>query len=192
MSDLFHARVPFEFVERVWDVMERTPQHTYQILTKRPDRMARFSWRLPKLPNVWLGTSIEDQERVSRLADLRWSQAEVRFISAEPLLGPLDLGLRTPVPGLDWVIVGGESGPYARPCEPAWVRSLRDQCQEVGVAFFLKQLGGRGDKRGHEKALLDGRRWLEMPQPHLSRRHSSHLAGRRRDGAPTSGGLSGG
>ena len=163
MSDLFHAKVPFEFVEQVWDVMARTPQHTYQILTKRPDRMARFSLRLPTLRNVWLGTSIEDQARIGRLKDLLDCIAERVFISAEPLLGPLDLG-----PDLlfvDWLIVGGESGPGARPADVEWYRSLRDQCRDLPhTAFFLKQLGGHPDKLGHDKALLDGRLWREMPE----------------------------
>jgi protein gp37 len=163
MSDLFHAKVPFEFVEQVWDVMARTPQHTYQILTKRPDRMARFSERLPLLPNVWLGTSIEDQARVAgRLRNLCFTHAAVIFISAEPLLGPIDFGPALHL--VDWVIAGGESGPSARPCEEVWLRSIREQCQDRGAYFFLKQLGGHPDKRGHDKALLDGRLWREMPE----------------------------
>jgi len=181
MSDLFHAKVPFEFVERVWDVMARTPQHTYQILTKRPDRMARFAARLPALPNVWLGTSVEDQERVGRANYLRWPSLAaypVRFLSVEPLLGPVDLeevlwdqplareinDVRPRSHAVQWVIVGGESGPGARPCNENWIRELRDQCLAAGVAFFLKQKGGHPDKRGHDKALLDGQLWREMPE----------------------------
>ena len=162
MSDLFHAKVPFEFVRRVWNVMFQTPQHTYQILTKRPDRMARFSERLPLTTNVWLGTSVEDQERAGRITWLDRTWATTRFISAEPLLGPLDL---SPYAGarIDWLIAGGESGPGARPAQLDWYRSLRDQCQAMGIAFFLKQLGGYPDKRGHNAALLDGRLWREMP-----------------------------
>lgn len=163
MSDLFHARVPFSFIERIWATMEATPQHTYQILTKRPDRMARFSNRLPILSNVWLGTSVEDQERAGRVQWLYETQAPVRFISAEPLLGPVDLGLDGSMGLIDWVIAGGESGPECRPCDLDWLRDLRDQCVDNGVAFFLKQLGGHPDKRGHEKAVLDGREWKEMP-----------------------------
>jgi protein gp37 len=164
MSDLFHARVPFEFVAQVWNVMGRTPQHTYQILTKRPDRMARLSFRLPHLSNVWLGTSVEDQDRMGRVEDLLASHAAIKFVSAEPLLGPVNLCLERYADwGLHWVIVGGESGPGARPASLEWYRSLRDQCGAYGVAFFLKQLGGHPDKRGHDKALLDGRLWREMP-----------------------------
>lgn len=163
MSDLFHAKVPFEFVQQVWKVMFRTPQHTYQILTKRPDRMARFSAQLPLCMNVWLGVSVEDQKRVDRLAWLDKTWAVTRFVSAEPLLGPVDLrpwiGER-----IQWVIAGGESGPGARRCELDWLRSLRDQCLETGTKYFLKQLGGYPDKRGHEKAVLDGRQWHEMPE----------------------------
>lgn len=176
MSDLFHARVPFEFVQLVWGVMQETPRHTYQILTKRPDRMARFSQRLPLLPNVWLGTSVEDQARTGRLDDLLECSAEVRFVSAEPLLGPLDLRkwLDPKVAGIwpriQWVIAGGESGPGARPAEEEWFRSLRDQCREADVKFFMKQLGtvlarerGLKGKGGHDDALLDGERYVEVP-----------------------------
>lgn len=180
MSDLFHAKVPFEFVERVWATMAATPQHTYQILTKRPDRMARFAGRLRPLPNVWLGTSVEDQERVVRANYLRWPSLapySVRFLSVEPLLGPVDLEdllWDPPLPGeindvrmrscaVQWVIVGGESGPGARPFDLDWYRLIRDQCHAAGVAFFLKQLGGYPDKHGHDKAVLDGKRWTEMP-----------------------------
>lgn len=163
MSDLFHARVPFDFVERVWQVMEQTPQHTYQILTKRPDRMARFVARLPVLRNVWLGTSIEDQERIERAEHLMSIDGYTHFISAEPLLGPLSFPLARFAINIDWLIAGGESGPGARPCELDWLRDLREQCREGHVAFFVKQLGGYPDKRGHDKALLDGRLWREMP-----------------------------
>ncbi len=169
MSDLFHARVPFEFVERVWDVMEKTPQHTYQILTKRPDRMARFAQRLPLLRNVWLGTSIEDQERIERADHLMSIDGYTHFISAEPLLGPLQFSLARFAINIDWLIAGGESGPGARPCELDWLRDLREQCREAHVAFFVKQLGGHPDKRGHDKALLDGRLWREMPDTHTER-----------------------
>src|SRR5579864_1467333 len=162
MSDLFHAKVPFEFVAAVWDVMRRTPQHTYQILTKRPDRMARFSERLDLLPNVWLGTSVEAQAQATRIGDLWAARAAVKFVSAEPLLGPLNLNPY--MPAIDWLIAGGESGPGARPAELAWFHSLQAQCEGAGVAFFLKQLGGHPDKRGHEKAVLDGERWTQMPE----------------------------
>lgn len=144
MSDLFHAKVPREFVARVWNVMSRTPQHTYQILTKRPERMARIVselpdglWELP-LPNVWLGTSVESDDHVRRADALRATPAAVRFISAEPLLGPLP---SLDLTGIDWLIAGGESGSGARPMHPDWVRDLRDRCTEAGTAFFFKQWG---------------------------------------------------
>jgi protein gp37 len=153
--------------DEAWDVIRRTPHLTYQILTKRPELIAD---RLPAdwgsgWPNVWLGTSIENRRFVQRADVLREAPATVRFISAEPLLGPL-AGLR--LEHIDWLIAGGESGPRARRCDPDWVRQLRDRCQAEGVAFFFKQwgsvrVGGRG-KGGHDEALLDGRRWLEMPE----------------------------
>lgn len=194
MSDLFHARVPREFVVRVWDVMARTPQHTYQILTKRPERMNRVVrdlptdvWELP-LSNVWLGTSVEDQERADqRLPHLCATPAAVRFLSCEPLLGPIRLPFMTEVDGctcyggntvygheprcgiepgpawgnVHWVITGGESGPDFRPADPDWFRSIRDQCQGAGVAYLHKQNGGRTSKAGGRE--LDGRTWDEYP-----------------------------
>jgi protein gp37 len=138
MSDLFHARVPFLFVERVFEVMAATPRHTYQILTKRGHRLARLAGRLRWPDNVWMGVSVEDQAQIDRIEHLRMVPAAVRFISAEPLLGPLD-GLN--LSGMDWLIAGGESGHGARPVSPAWLRSLRDQCDHADVAFFLKQTG---------------------------------------------------
>jgi protein gp37 len=144
MSDLFHARVPREFIGRVWDVMSRTPQHTYQILTKRPERMRRVLgtlpdglWDLP-LPNVWLGTSIEDNRRVGRADYLRETPAVVRFISAEPLLGPLP---SLDLTGIDWLIIGGESGPGARLMRLEWAYDLIAQARAAGTAVFVKQLG---------------------------------------------------
>lgn len=214
MSDLFHARVPSEYVARVWQVMATTPQHTYQILTKRPTRMrdwvnrcatspggwithdgtdpkgacdgtgvivgyseptwqpgldrgprggkrrgrrqgAAYGW---PLPNVWLGTSIESDDHAGRADALRATPAAVRFISAEPLLGPLP---SLDLTGIDWLIAGGESGLAARPMNPAWVRDLRDRCREAGVAFFFKQWGGRTPKANGRE--LDGRTWDEYP-----------------------------
>jgi protein gp37 len=143
MSDLFHARVPFEFVERLWKVMLRTEdRHIYLVLTKRADRMSRFSTQLPLCRNVWLGVSVEDQAACDRIRWLDQTWAAQRFISAEPLLGPLDLA---PFLGerISWVIVGGESGAQARPCNLDWLRQLRDQCTAAGAALFVKQLGTR-------------------------------------------------
>lgn len=159
MSDLFHARIPVTFVQAVFDVMERTPQHTYQVLTKRASRLARLAHQLPWPPNVWMGVSVEDADQFARLDHLRGVPAAVRFLSAEPLLGPLD-GID--LSGIQWAIAGGESGPHARPMAPEWVEELRDRCLEQGVAFFFKQWGGRTSKAGGRE--LDGRTWDEMPE----------------------------
>jgi protein gp37 len=159
MSDLFHARVPLEFVRRVFDVMAATPQHTYQVLTKRATRLARIASSLSWPDNVWMGVSVEDETAVTRIASLQQVPAAVRFVSAEPLLGPLaDIDLTN----VDWLIAGGESGPRARPLDPEWVRELRNRCWEEGVSFFFKQWGGRTPKAGGR--LLDGRTWDEMPR----------------------------
>jgi protein gp37 len=213
MADLFHARVPDAFIARVFAVMVATPQHTYQVLTKRPGRMARLlatdafgdqvfhnaaaygvavlTW---PLPNVWLGTSVEDQQRADqRIPKLLAAPATIRFLSCEPLLGPIDLtpwlachcpdgpasmpvgcaecahpanlrlGPEHATP-LDWIIAGGESGPGHRPVDPGWVRRLRDQAVAAGVAFFFKQWGGRTPKAGGR--LLDGCTWDQYPRRH--------------------------
>lgn len=205
MSDLFHAKVPRDFVAKVFTVMTLTPHHTYQVLTKRPERMARMltdecncgsghapgihfrsamAWaasranddRIPglddyaeskvwesmanqtPLPNVWLGTSIESDDHVRRADALRATPAAVRFISAEPLLGPLP---SLDLTGINWLIAGGESGPAARPVRDEWVRDLRDRCQEAGTAFFFKQWGGRTPKANGR--VLDGRTHDDYP-----------------------------
>ena len=158
MSDLFHARVPLEFVQRVFEIMRSTPQHTYQILTKRASRVRRLSDQLEWPENVWMGVSVESAEFASRIDDLRMTGAIVKFVSAEPLissLGQINLG------SIDWLIAGGESGPQARMVDPAWIRDLRDQCQEAGTAFFFKQWGGRTPKSGGR--VLDGRTWDQFP-----------------------------
>jgi protein gp37 len=160
MSDLFHADVPFEFVERVFSVMERCPQHQFQILTKRAERLARLAANLTWPENVWVGVSVESEAYIWRVDYLRRVQAAVRFVSAEPLLGCLGkIDLR----GIHWVIAGGESQPGARPAALEWFRDLRDQCGKQGVSFFLKQLGGHPSKRGGSQAILDGRTWVEYP-----------------------------
>ena len=138
MSDLFHAKVPTAFIRDVFDVMVATPQHTYQVLTKRPLRAARIAGQLPWPANVWLGASVENMEVAHRVDHLRRVPAAVRFLSCEPLLAPLD-GLD--LTGIDWVIAGGESGPGARPMHPDWVRGLRDQCRAAGVPLCFKQWG---------------------------------------------------
>jgi len=168
MSDLFHELVPQAFIAEVFRQMAAADQHTYQVLTKRPERMRDVVGHLYEelddlgpepLPNVWLGTSIENARFVSRAAAVRETCAAVRFISAEPLLGPVagDLDLTD----IDWVIVGGESGPRHRPMKAAWARDLRNSCVAAGVAYFFKQWGGRTPKAGGRE--LDGRTWDEMP-----------------------------
>jgi protein gp37 len=138
MSDLFHARVPLEFVQRVFDVIERTPQHTYIVLTKRASRLPRIADRLPWPANLWMGVSVEDADNVDRIDDLRQVPAAVRLVSAEPLVG--DLGA-VDLTGIHWLIAGAESGKGARPVEMEWLRSLRDRCEASGTAYFVKQLG---------------------------------------------------
>ena len=165
MSDLFHHQVPTTFIHQVFEVMEAADQHTFQILTKRAGRLARVAPKLPWPGNVWMGVSVESQRYLERVRLLQQIPAAVRFISAEPLLGPLT-GLS--LSGIDWVIVGGESGRKARPMELAWAREIRDLCSEAGVSFFLKQLGGRASKRGGDAARLDGRRWLQLPERALA------------------------
>jgi protein gp37 len=158
MSDLYHARVGYPFVEEVWEVMRDCPQHIFQVLTKRPERMARFTATHPAPANVWLGTSVGHGDARHRIATLRACQARIRFLSCEPLITALpDLDLA----GISWVIVGGESGPDHRFIDPSWVRDLRDQCVAQGIAFFFKQWGGRTPKaRGRT---LDGRVWNQFP-----------------------------
>ena len=158
MSDIFHEDVPDSFIRRVFDVMADTPQHTYQVLTKRSKRLARLGPLLDWPSNVWMGVSVESQRYAFRVDHLRRVPAAVRFLSIEPLLGPVDLDLT----GMDWVIVGGESGRHARRVEPIWVEAVRDQCVDAGVAFFFKQWGARTPKANGRT--LDGRTWDEMPK----------------------------
>jgi protein gp37 len=158
MSDLFHARVPFDYVKKVFDVMAETPRHTYQILTKRASRLARVAPRLTWPENVWIGVSVEDMKQADRIDHLRQVPARVRFVSAEPLIGPLG---SIDLTGIKWLIAGGESGLGSRPMSPDWVRELRDHCTSSKTAFFFKQWGGRTPKAGGRE--LDGRTWDEMP-----------------------------
>lgn len=168
MSDLFHNEIPFEFLDRVFDVIRRTPQHTYQILTKRAARMRRyFSTSNRSVPdNVWLGVSVEDRKYgLPRIDELRMIKARVRFLSVEPLLE--DIGAIN-LKGVHWVIVGGESGPKARPMKPEWVASVKSQCERSNVAFFFKQWGGwgaDGKKRPKKEngRLFAGKTWDQMP-----------------------------
>lgn len=159
MSDLFHPKVPIEYIRKVFGVIAETPQHTYQVLTKRSKRLAQIADCLEWPSNLWMGVSIEDARYSFRIDQLRTIPAAVRFLSCEPLLGPLDeLNLEE----IHWVIVGGESGGSARPMDPQWVRSIRDQCLDANVAFFFKQWGGRTPKIcGRE---LDGSLHDEMPR----------------------------
>jgi protein gp37 len=158
MSDLFHKSVPLDFVLKVFDVMNRADWHTYQVLTKRSDRLREASARLPWSPHIWMGVSVETEQYQARIDDLRETGAIVKFLSLEPLLGPLpNLDLK----GIDWVIVGGESGPGARPMDPDWVRGIRNQCRKTGVPFFFKQWGGVQKKKNGRN--LDGRTWDQLP-----------------------------
>lgn len=158
MSDLFHKSVPDDFVLDVFATMRATPQHTYQVLTKRPERVLALDPKLDWPANVWMGTSVESADYLDRTDLLRETHAKTKFLSLEPLLGPLDeLDLR----GIHWVIAGGESGPGARPVEKDWVRAIRDQCRDAGVAFHFKQWGGVNKKRTGRR--LDGRTWDELP-----------------------------
>ena len=158
MSDLFHRDAPLEFIQRVFRVMEEASWHRFQVLTKRSHRLRQLSHKLPWPENVWMGVSVENDDYIFRMDDLRETDAHVKFLSLEPLLGPLvDLELD----GIDWVIVGGESGPGARVMERAWVMDIRDQCQEAGVSFFFKQWGGVNKKKAGRE--LDGCTWDEMP-----------------------------
>jgi protein gp37 len=158
MSDLFHARVPRSFIQDVFAVMADTPQHTYQVLTKRSRRLRLLSPQLSWPPNVWMGVSVEDSTVLNRIEDLRATDAAVKFLSCEPLIGPLN-GLE--LDGIDWVIAGGESGPQHRPMDPQWVLDIRDRCIAADVPFFFKQWGGRTPKAGGRE--LDGRLWDERP-----------------------------
>lgn len=171
MSDLFHEDVPLEFIQRVFGVMNACPQHTFQVLTKRPHLAAEYSGQLDWTPNIWMGTSVENAAVAHRIGELKKTAAHIKFLSVEPLLGPLP---RLPLSGIDWVIVGGESGPGARPMEPAWVRAIRDNCVSERVAFFFKQWGGTNKKATGRR--LDRRTWDQMPQ----RRSSSGSQGRRK------------
>jgi protein gp37 len=168
MSDLFHKAIPDTFIREVFETMQIASLHTFQLLTKRPERLVELAPSLPFPDNLWVGVSIENQHWTSRIDDLRKVPASVRFLSCEPLLGPLRLDLS----GIHWVIVGGESGHGARRMKPEWARSIRDQCSLAGVAFFFKQWGAfdeAGIRRGKAAAgrLLDARTWDEMPHTNL-------------------------
>lgn len=158
MSDLFHVGVPDQYIMDVFKVMNDTPQHQFQVLTKRPERLERLASRLQRTPNIWMGVSVESPAYYWRISRLQNVPAAVRFLSCEPLLAPLD---DLPLEGIHWVIVGGESGHHARPMEAAWVRNIREQCLRAATAFFFKQWGGVHKKKAGR--LLDGRTFDEMP-----------------------------
>ena len=158
MSDLFHEVVPEDFIRRVFETMEKASWHNFQILTKRASRLEELAPQLPWPQNVWQGVSVESSQYTWRIEHLRKVPSVIRFLSVEPLLGPIP---NLPLKGIHWVIVGGESGPYYRPMNPAWAKGVRDQCLAAGVPFFFKQWGGRTPKAGGR--LLDRRQWNEMP-----------------------------
>jgi protein gp37 len=158
MSDLFHENVPTAYIQQVFATMRQAPWHQYQVLTKRSDRLLKLSSELDWAPQIWMGVSIESEKYTQRIDDLRRTAAHVKFLSLEPLLGPLpNLNLRN----IDWAIVGGESGPRARPIESRWVTDIRDQCLRANVPFFFKQWGGVRKKSTGR--MLEGRTWDDMP-----------------------------
>ena len=160
MSDLFHDEVPLSYLEKVFQVMAEARWHVFQVLTKRSERLAEIASRLVWPSNVWMGVSVESEDYTYRIDDLSDIPAAVKFLSVEPLLGPIKkLSLRN----IDWVIVGGESGPHARPIDPNWVRSIRNDCVTEGVPFFFKQWGGT--RKSTTGRVLDGRTWDELPRP---------------------------
>lgn len=158
MSDLFHPNVPLDYIRKVFSVMQRADWHQYQILTKRSDRLRELSSMLDWEPHIWMGVSVESREYTGRIDDLRKTGAAVKFLSLEPLLGPIQ---KLDLHGIDWVIVGGESGPGARTMNPEWVTDLRDQCLKADLPFFFKQWGGIQKKKTGRS--LEGRTWDEMP-----------------------------
>jgi protein gp37 len=159
MSDLFHNDIPLDFIKQVFQVMNENPQHVFQVLTKRADRLFELHKELKWTHNIWMGVSVEDDRVIERINLLRKTKAKVKFLSLEPLIGPLSkLNLKK----IDWVIVGGESGHKPRPMNPDWVLQIQDQCEKAGVAFFFKQWGGRNKKASGR--LLNGRTYDEMPE----------------------------
>ncbi|MGH6662020.1 MAG: DUF5131 family protein [Rhodospirillales bacterium] len=162
MSDLFHKEIPFGYIDKVFDTMEKAQHHTFQVLTKRSSRMRKYvNQRFKDAPapgNIWLGVSVEDGSKQSRIEHLRQTNASIRFLSLEPLIGPMG---RINLDRIDWVIVGGESGPGHRPVAKEWVREIKDQCLSANVAFFFKQWGGLHPKSGGRE--LDGRTWDDFP-----------------------------
>lgn len=158
MSDLFHKDVPVEFIQKVFEVMQQAHWHCFQVLTKRSERLVQLAPDLEWTPNIWMGVSVENNDYTFRIDHLRKTGAQIKFLSLEPLLGPLQ---NLNLDGIDWVIVGGESGPGARPMDPLWVTDIRKQCRKSRVPFFFKQWGGTNKKKAGRE--LEGRTWDEMP-----------------------------
>jgi protein gp37 len=169
MSDPFHKDVPFDFISKVFDVMCRASRHRFQILTKRSGRLLKLSSKLPWPENVWMGVTVENADHTSRIDDLRETDAAIKFVSFEPLLGPIP---NIDLEGVNWVIVGGESGPKARPMKPEWPTDIRDQCLSADVPFFFKQWGGVNKKKSGR--ILDGRTWDDTPEI-VNLREPSHV-----------------
>jgi protein gp37 len=163
MSDLFHDAVPDDFILKVFSVMNRADHHQFQVLTKRPERVLAMDKVLNWTPNIWMGTSVESRKYICRIDALRKTRANIKFLSLEPLLGPLD---SLDLSNIHWAIVGGESGPHARPMKEDWVISIREQCKQAGVPFFFKQWGGTNKKKTGR--LLEGRTWDDMPRKFTS------------------------
>jgi protein gp37 len=168
MSDLFHQDVPFDFILKVFGVMQRASQHCFQVLTKRSERLAQLSAQLPWPDNVWMGVTVENADYAFRIDHLKQTAATVKFISFEPLLGPVS---QVNLDDINWAIVGGESGPDARPMQPEWVTDIRDRCLAAGIPFFFKQWGGVNKKANGRT--LDNRTWDEKP-PLAVRRESDY------------------
>ncbi|RZK39896.1 MAG: phage Gp37/Gp68 family protein [Pedobacter sp.] len=164
MSDLFHKNIPLEFIKKVFKVMNENPQHVFQVLTKRSERLFEVQSELKWTHNIWMGVSVENNKVVNRIEDLRQTSAKVKFLSIEPLIGALEnLDLKN----IDWVIVGGESGHKPRPMKPEWVLDIQEQCEKCDVAFFFKQWGGKNKKNAGR--ILNGRTYDEMPEIDLQK-----------------------
>jgi len=159
MSDIFHKDVPDEFIIKIFEIMNKANWHIFQVLTKRADRIPEIMNKVKWTPNIWLGVTVEHEKTAWRIKYLQQSKAHIKFLSLEPLLGPLD---NLPLDNIDWVIVGGESGPGARPMKKEWVINIRDKCKEANVPFFFKQWGGINKKKAGR--LLDGKTYDEMPK----------------------------
>jgi protein gp37 len=160
MSDLFHAEVPEEFIRQVFDVMVKCPQHVFQVLTKRSERLREMAPRLPWTENIWMGVTVESADYYGRIHDLMATPAKVKFLSLEPLLSSIS---DIPIDGIDWAIAAGETGSKARPMEASWVQEVKNRCVQKNIPFFFKQWGGKGKANKLKGRILDGRTWGQMP-----------------------------